>query len=90
MIEAVGYVGSAGAALMWMPQAARALRHRRQAARLAGISASAYLWAIAFNALLLGYGLLGHAAPVVLAGSVNLACASLIVAVVLVARRSAP
>lgn len=89
VIEAVGYVGSAGAAMMWMPQAARALRNRRHAAGLDGISAAAYVWAIAFNALLLSYGLLGRAAPVVVAGAINLGCATVIAVVVLLARRAA-
>jgi uncharacterized protein with PQ loop repeat len=88
VVQAVGYLGSAGAAVMWVPQALRAVRHRRQAPALAGISPAAYLLAMAFNALLLTYGLLTHARPVVLAGSINLACATVIVTVLVLARRS--
>ena len=89
MIQAVGYLGSAGAALMWVPQALRAVRHRRDPSTLAGISPAAYLVAMAFNALLLTYGALSHAGPVELAGCMNFLCASVIVSVVLLARRSA-
>lgn len=88
MIQVVGYLGSAGAAVMWIPQAHRAIRLRRQAAALAGISLAAYLWATVFNALLLTYGLMSHAGPVVLAGSVNLACAAVIVTTLVAARRA--
>ena len=88
MIELVGYLGSLGAALMWLPQTFRAVRHRRDAQVLHGISAPTYLTAIVFNALLLTYGLLQDAAPVALAGSINLACAAVITTVVLSARRS--
>jgi uncharacterized protein with PQ loop repeat len=79
VIEVVGYFGSAGAAVMWLPQVVRVIRHRNDLDALAGISAVAYLTAVLFNALLLSYGWLSHAAPVVLAGSVNLGCASVIV-----------
>jgi uncharacterized protein with PQ loop repeat len=87
VIQVVGYLGSTGAAVMWVPQAVRALRHRGQPSALAGISATAYAGAVLFNALLLTYGLLQDAGPVVVAGCVNLACALVIVAVVLDARR---
>jgi hypothetical protein len=89
MIQAVGYLGSAGAAVMWIPQAARAVRGRHDAATLAALSLVAYLTAIVFNALLLAYGVSTSARPVELAGSVNLTCATTIVAVLLVARRRA-
>lgn len=81
MIEAIGYVGSAGAATMWLPQTARAIQHRHDAATLAGLSLRAYLTAVVFNALLLAYGLAMHAHPVTLAGAVNLVCATVIVSV---------
>ncbi len=81
MLEAIGYVGSAGAATMWMPQVARAWRHRHDSDVLGGISFSAYGVAIVFNALLITYGATTDAAPVVLAGSVNLACALAIVGI---------
>ena len=84
----VGYFGSAGAALMWVPQTIRVLRHRCHAATLAGISPGAYISAIVFNALLLTYGLVSHAGPVIVAGAVNLACATAIVTVLMAARGS--
>ena len=88
MLQAIGYVGSAGAALMWVPQAFRAVRHRRDAQALAGISPVASLGAVLFNALLLSYGLTSDAAPVVVAGSANLVCATVIVAVLATSRRA--
>jgi uncharacterized protein with PQ loop repeat len=90
MIQVVGYLGSAGAAVMWIPQAVRAVRLRRHGSALAGISPATYATAMAFNALLLTYGLLADAGPVVLAGAVNLACATVIMTVVLRARGTAP
>ena len=87
MIEVVGYVGSAGAATMWLPQAARAIRHRRDEVRLASLSLTTYAVALVFNALLLTYGLVHHAPPVVVAGMVNLVCAVVIVTI-LSARRN--
>jgi hypothetical protein len=42
--------------------------------------------AMVFNALLVSYGLLNHAGPVMLAGCINLVCASVIVSVLLRAR----
>jgi uncharacterized protein with PQ loop repeat len=89
VIEVIGYVGSAGAAVMWLPQVVRAVRHRHDVDMLAGISALAYLTAVLFNALLLSYGWLSHAAPVVLAGAVNLGCALVIVLLLTRARRVA-
>lgn len=89
MIETVGYLAALGAASMWLPQAARALRHRHDPASLAALSLVTYGVAVAFNALLLGYGALQHARPVMLAGAVNLTCAAVIVAVVLGARSRA-
>ena len=86
MIEAVGYAASAGAAVMWLPQLARAFRHRHDRAALGGLSLATYATAIVFNALLLSYGLVQQAAPVVVAGSVNLACALGIVTVLLLGR----
>lgn len=72
---------------MWVPQAVRAVRNRRSASSLAGISPVTYLAAIVFNALLVTYGLLNHARPVVVAGCINVVCASVIETVVLMARR---
>ena len=87
MIQTIGYLGSAGAAVMWVPQAVRAVRCRHDAAALAALSPTAYLTAVAFNTLLLVYGLSVSARPVELAGAVNLACAATIVAVLASARR---
>ncbi len=81
MLEAIGYVGSAGAATMWLPQAARAWRHRRDADKLGGLSFTAYGVAIIFNALLLTYGVTTDAPPVIVAACVNLLCALVIVAI---------
>jgi hypothetical protein len=89
MIQAVGYLGSAGAAVMWIPQAARAVRGRHDAATLAALSPIAYIIAIVFNALLLVYGRAASARPVELAGAVNMTCATTIVVVLLAARRKA-
>jgi uncharacterized protein with PQ loop repeat len=89
VIQLVGYVGSAGAAMMWIPQAHRVVRHRRRLEMLEGISLASYVAAIVFNALLVTYGSLNGAAPVVLAGTVNLACASVIATVVALQRRAA-
>lgn len=90
MIEAIGYVGSAGAATMWLPQAVRAVRHRRDPGALASLSRTTYTVAIGFNILLATYGSLEHARPVVLAGVVNLVCASVILwAIVTGTRRGA-
>lgn len=86
MIEAIGYVGSAGAATMWVPQAARAVRHRTDPDVLASLSLASYSVAVVFNILLFTYGSLEHARPVMLAGTVNLLCAALIVTVLLTAR----
>ncbi|TWG98516.1 hypothetical protein L615_000300000080 [Nocardioides sp. J9] len=78
MVEAIGYVGSAGAATMWIPQAVRAVRHRADPQALAALSRTTYLVAVVFNVLLASYGLAMEARPVVLAGAVNLCCASVI------------
>jgi uncharacterized protein with PQ loop repeat len=86
VIQTIGYLGSAGAAVMWVPQAVRAVRARHDAAVLAALSPAAYLVAIAFNALLLVYGLSVAARPVEVAGAVNLLCAGTIVAVLVSAR----
>jgi uncharacterized protein with PQ loop repeat len=89
MIEAIGYVGSAGAACMWMPQAYRAIRLRHDPAALAALSTTAYATAIVFNALLLTYGVLSSAVPVALAGAINLGCATVILSVLVSVRRGA-
>lgn len=87
-IEAIGYVGSAGAAVMWVPQAVRVLRLRRAGLPLQGVSPAAYAVAIVFNALLAWYGATEHAVPVVCAGAINLVCASVIVAALALPRRA--
>lgn len=90
MLQAIGYVGSAGAALMWVPQAFRVMRNRRDADALVGISLVAYLGAVVFNALLLSYGIVSKATPVVVAGTANLLCAAVIVTVLVRSRGVAP
>lgn len=80
MIDLVGYLASAGAIAMWLPQVARALRNRSDPLYLQAISASAYTVAVAFNMLLIAYGVLTDSIPAATAGSVNLVCAALIVA----------
>lgn len=87
MIEAIGYVGSAGAATMWVPQAVQAVRHRRDPAALEALSLLSYGVAMVFNVLLATYGSLEHARPVILAGVVNLLCSTVIVTVLVTARR---
>lgn len=87
VIELVGYLAAAGAASMWLPQAARAVRRRHQPEELGSLSLVTYGVAVLFNVLLLAYGVLEHAAPVVVAGATNLVCASVIVVVVAGARR---
>ena len=86
MLEAIGYIGSAGAATMWIPQAVRAWRHRHDPHALQGISGSAYAVALVFNVLLLTYGITTDAPPVVVAAAVNLVCAFAIVSIVRMAR----
>lgn len=87
MFEAVGYVGAVGSASMWAPQAVRVVRLRHEVEALAGISSVAYAIAVVFNVLLIAYGSSSHAAPVVVAGALNLACASLILVLLRAARR---
>lgn len=89
-IEAIGFVGSAGAAVMWVPQALRVLRLRRTGMTLQGVSPAAYAVAIVFNALLVWYGLTERAVPVVVAGTVNLLCAAVIVGALALPRGSTP
>lgn len=89
MIEAVGYLASVGAACMWLPQTIRAFRLRHSAAALEGLSLSAYAVAVLFNALLLVYGAREHARPVMVAGGLNLVCATVIVVVLGTRRRAA-
>lgn len=87
VIQVVGYLGSVGAAVMWMPQVGRVIRFRHSATALRAVSLGTYLFAIGFNALLLTYGLLNRAEPVAAAGMINLCCAAVIVVVLLRARR---
>jgi hypothetical protein len=79
VIEFVGYLASAGAIAMWLPQVTRAYLNRTNPAYTHAISASAYSVAIAFNALLIVYGTMSNSIPAVCAGAVNLVCAALIV-----------
>jgi len=83
VVQVIGFLGSLGAAAMWWPQAVRLLRRRHDPDARRGVSASTYLVALVFNALLLGYGLVHVALPVVLAAAGNLVCASVILAVLL-------
>jgi len=87
LVESIGYVGSAGAASMWVPQVVRAIRHRHDHGVLRGLSLEGYALAIVFNALLVAYSVLTSAHPAVVAGIVNLVCAFVIVSFVLPARR---
>lgn len=87
MIEAIGYLASAGAASMWLPQTVRAFRLRHAGTAMEGLSLPAYAVAVLFNALLLSYGTLEHARPVMVAGALNLACA-LVIVTLLVRRRA--
>jgi uncharacterized protein with PQ loop repeat len=81
VIELVGYLASAGAISMWLPQLIRALRNRSDPTYLQAISTSAYSLAAVFNVILLVYGILTHSVPAVAAGGVNLVCASFIVSI---------
>jgi uncharacterized protein with PQ loop repeat len=89
VIDAIGYLASLGALLMWLPQAVRVVRHRHAPETLAGISVVAYGTGFLFNALLLVYGFGTHAVPVVLAACVNIVMSSLIGLVVLRSRTRA-
>jgi uncharacterized protein with PQ loop repeat len=82
VIDAIGYLASLGALLMWLPQGWRVLHHRNDEATLAGISALAYGTGFLFNALLLVYGIGTKGVPVIVAACVNLVMSSLIVTVV--------
>jgi hypothetical protein len=82
VVGLVGYLASLGAMSMWVPQAWRVHRHRRDASVLAGVSAPAYAIAVLFNGLLLAYGVGSDSAPVALSGGVNLLTSGFIVAVV--------
>jgi uncharacterized protein with PQ loop repeat len=86
VIDAIGYLASLGALLMWLPQGWRVIRHREDERALAGISITAYATGMLFNALLLIYGIGTNGIPVVVAASVNLVMSSLIVTVVTRAR----
>ena len=88
MIDAVGYLASLGALLMWLPQGWRVVRHRFDEATLAGISVGAYATGMLFNALLLIYGIGTGGIPVAVAACVNLVMSSLIVVVVARSRAS--
>jgi uncharacterized protein with PQ loop repeat len=82
VIDAIGYLASLGALLMWLPQGWRVVRHRQETGTLAGVSVAAYSTGVLFNTLLLVYGIGTRGIPVIVAACVNLAMSSLIVAVV--------
>jgi uncharacterized protein with PQ loop repeat len=82
VIDAIGYLASLGALLMWFPQGWRVVSNRHSARTLEGISVPAYSTGMLFNALLLIYGIGTHAIPVVAAACVNLVMSVLIVTVV--------
>lgn len=86
MIDAIGYLASLGALLMWLPQGWRVIAQRHDGDALAGISVAAYYAGMLFNALLLVYGIGTHGIPVVAAACVNLVMSVLIVTVVTRAR----
>jgi uncharacterized protein with PQ loop repeat len=87
VIDAIGYLASLGALLMWLPQGWRVIRRKEDTQALAGISIAAYATGMLFNALLLVYGIGTNGIPVIVAASVNLVMSSLIVTVVTRARR---
>jgi uncharacterized protein with PQ loop repeat len=87
VIDAIGYLASLGALLMWFPQGWRVVSHRQEMRTLEGISVAAYSTGMLFNALLLIYGIGTDAVPVIAAASVNLVMSSLIVTVVTSSRR---
>jgi uncharacterized protein with PQ loop repeat len=82
VIDAIGYLASLGALLMWLPQGWRVVRHRHEDEVLAGVSVMAYGTGFLFNALLLVYGIGTRGIPVIAAACVNLVMSSLIVTVV--------
>jgi uncharacterized protein with PQ loop repeat len=82
VIDAIGYLASLGALLMWLPQGWRVVSRRNGQGTLEGVSVSAYATGMLFNTLLLIYGIGTGAVPVVIAACVNLAMSSLIVVVV--------
>jgi uncharacterized protein with PQ loop repeat len=82
VIDAIGYLASLGALLMWLPQGWRVIRHRQDAPTLAGVSIGAYSTGMLFNTLLLIYGIGTRGLPVIVAACVNLVMSSLIVTVV--------
>ncbi len=79
MTELVGYLAAAGAIAMWLPQVARALRNRSNPAYLEAISTGTYSVGLAFNALLISYGVLSGSIPAVAAGIVNIVCSATII-----------
>ena len=82
MIDAIGYLASLGALLMWLPQGSRVINHRHEHEMLEGVSVSAYVTGFLFNALLLVYGIGTNGIPVISAACVNLVMSSIIVVVV--------
>jgi uncharacterized protein with PQ loop repeat len=82
VIDAIGYLASLGALLMWLPQGWRVITHRTEGELLEGISVVAYGAGFLFNALLLVYGIGTSGIPVIAAACVNLVMSSLIVVVV--------
>jgi uncharacterized protein with PQ loop repeat len=82
VIDAIGYLASVGALLMWLPQGWRVITHQHEHAMLEGVSVVAYSTGFLFNALLLVYGIGTSGIPIVAAACVNLVMSSLIVIVV--------
>jgi uncharacterized protein with PQ loop repeat len=82
VIDAIGYLASLGALLMWLPQGRRVISHRNDDEILAGVSVVAYVAGFVFNALLLVYGIGTHGIPVIAAACVNLVMSTIIVTVV--------
>ncbi|HEY3737834.1 MAG TPA: hypothetical protein VGL26_10365 [Jatrophihabitans sp.] len=88
MIEFVGYLASAGAIAMWLPQVVRTLRNRNDTAHLQAISLGAYGVGVVFNGLLISYGALTGSVPVIAAGCVNVICSLLIVSLKVISDRA--
>ena len=82
MIDAIGYLASLGALLMWLPQGWRVIHHQHDHGMLEGVSVVGYGTGFLFNALLLVYGIGTHGIPVIAAACVNLVMSSVIVVVV--------
>ena len=73
-VEILGFAATALTVSMWLPQVWRSWRHRADLRALASLSLPALAIGACFNALLIVYGSLQSAWPVVTAGSVNVLC----------------